>query len=61
MQKLKPYLLLLMTLITASVWADPPGVSYSPELRQQLAAGLQSRGEDYQARTRHHESGLYRC
>ena len=42
-----------MTLITSNVSADPPGVSYSPELRQQLAAGLQSRGEDYQARTRH--------
>ncbi|MEE8495892.1 MAG: DUF255 domain-containing protein [Xanthomonadales bacterium] len=42
-----------MTLTAASVCADPPGVSYSPELRQQLATGLQSRGKDYQARTRH--------
>ena len=42
-----------MTLITSNVTADPPGVAYSPELRQQLAAGLQSRGKDYQARTRH--------
>jgi len=42
-----------MSLLTASVWADPPGASYSPELRQQLAAGLQARGENYQPRTRH--------
>jgi len=53
MQKIKPYLLLLMILMTANLCADPPGVSYSPELRQQLAASLQSRGEAYQARTRH--------
>ena len=42
-----------MTLTTVSVCADPPGVSYSPELRRQLATGLQSQGKDYQARTRH--------
>jgi len=42
-----------MMLITSNVTADPPGVSYSPELREQLAASLQSRGEGYQARTRH--------
>ena len=42
-----------MTLVTPCLWADPPGVTYSPELRKQLDAGLQSQGEDYQARTRH--------
>ncbi|MCH8058236.1 MAG: DUF255 domain-containing protein [Proteobacteria bacterium] len=50
---MKPHLLLLMALTTVSVCADPPGVSYSPELRQQLAGGLQSHGKDYRARTRH--------
>ena len=52
-RKIKPYLLLLMALTAVSVCADPPGVSYTPELRQQLATGLQSQGKDYQARTRH--------
>jgi uncharacterized protein YyaL (SSP411 family) len=42
-----------MTMVTPGLWADPPGMTYSPELRQQLDAGLQSQGEDYQARTRH--------
>ncbi len=42
-----------MALTAVSVCADPPGVSYSVELHQQLAAGLQSQGKDYQARTRH--------
>ena len=55
MQRLTRYLLLLMTLITSNVTADPPGVSYSPELREQLTASLQSRGEGYQARTRHRD------
>jgi len=45
------YLLLLLT--TATVYADPPGVSYFPELRQQLARGLQVQGSNYHARTRH--------
>ncbi len=49
----KSYLLLLMTLTALNVCADPPGVSYPPELRRQLATGLQSQGKDYQARTRH--------
>jgi uncharacterized protein YyaL (SSP411 family) len=44
---------LLMTLVTPCLWADPPGATYSTELRQQLDAGLQSQGKDYQARTRH--------
>ena len=52
-QKPGPYLLLLVTLVTPCLWADPPGVTYSPELRKQLDAGLLSQGEDYQARTRH--------
>ena len=52
-KKIKPYFLLLIALIAVSVSADPPGVSYSAELRQQLAAGLQSQGNDYQPRTRH--------
>ncbi len=51
--KVKPYFLSLIALIAVSVSADPPGVSYSVELRQQLAAGLQSQGNDYQPRTRH--------
>jgi uncharacterized protein YyaL (SSP411 family) len=42
-----------MTLVSNCLWADPPGVTYTPELRQQLAAGLQSQGKDYQARTVH--------
>ena len=50
---MKPYLLLLMALTAVNVCADPPAVSYSPELSQQLASGLQSHGKDYQARTRH--------
>jgi len=52
-KKIKPYFLLLIALIAVSVSADPPGVSYSVELRQQLAAGLQSQGNGYQPRTRH--------
>ena len=50
---MKPYLLLLMALTAVNVCADPPAVSYSPELSRQLASGLQSHGKDYQARTRH--------
>jgi len=50
-RKVKPYFLLLLTLTTVSMCADPPGVTYPAELRQQLAAGLQSQGQDYQART----------
>jgi hypothetical protein len=52
-RKIKPCLLLLTALTAVSVCADPPGISYSPELRRQLAAGLQSQGKAYQARTRH--------
>ena len=50
---MKPYILLLLALTAVNVCADPPAVSYSPELSQQLASGLQSHGKDYQARTRH--------
>ena len=42
-----------MTLATGSILADPPGVSYTAELRQQLDAGLQLQGGDYQPRTIH--------
>jgi len=42
-----------MALTAVSVCADPPGVTYSQELRRQLATGLQSQGRNYQARTRH--------
>jgi uncharacterized protein YyaL (SSP411 family) len=42
-----------MTLAAGSILADPPGVSYTAQLRQQLDAGLQSQGGDYQPRTRH--------
>jgi len=44
---------LLLVLASSQILADPPGVSYSPELRQQLKANLQSQGGDYQPRTRH--------
>jgi uncharacterized protein YyaL (SSP411 family) len=52
-KKIKLYFLLVILLTAVSVCADPPGVSYSVELRQQLAAGLQSQGNAYQPRTRH--------
>ncbi len=56
---MKTPLLLFLVLASGSIVADPPGVNYSPELRQQLAAGLKSQGGDYQARTRHlQEDGL---
>jgi uncharacterized protein YyaL (SSP411 family) len=43
---------LFMMLNAVSVCADLPGVSHSPELRQQLASGLQSQGRNYRPRTR---------
>ncbi len=47
-----------MALATGTLNADPPGVVYTPQLRQQLDAGLQTLGKDYQPRTEHlHEDG----
>ncbi len=45
--------LLIMTLATGNLNADPPGVVYTDELRQLLDTGLQVLGPDYQARTGH--------
>ena len=45
--------LLIMTLATGTLYADPPGVVYTAELRQQLNAGLQALGPGYQPRTEH--------
>ncbi|MCJ7816069.1 MAG: thioredoxin domain-containing protein, partial [Xanthomonadales bacterium] len=45
--------ILFLTMAAGSLLADPPGVTYTPDLRQQLDAALQSRGGDYQPRTRH--------
>lgn len=42
-----------MALLTGKLYADPPGVVYTPQLRQQLQAGLQTLGPDYQPRTEH--------
>ncbi len=39
--------------VANSPGADPPGVNYPLELKQQLESGLQSLGQDYQPRTRH--------
>ena len=56
--KIKLCLLLFITLASGPVLADPPGVTYTPELRRQLDAGLQSQGKHYQPRTEHlHEDG----
>jgi uncharacterized protein YyaL (SSP411 family) len=49
----KALLPLLLILATGRLMADPPGVVYSPELRQELQAGLQAQTSDYQPRTRH--------
>ena len=50
--------LIFMILASANLTADPPSVVYTPELRQQLGAGLQARGPDYEPRTEHfHEDG----
>ncbi len=47
-----------MALASTNLYADPPGVVYTAELRQQLNAGLQARGTGYQPRTEHfHEDG----
>ena len=45
--------LLIMALLTGKLYADPPGVVYTPQLRQQLEAGLQVLGPGYQPRTEH--------
>ena len=42
-----------MTLATGTLYADPPGVVYTDELRQQLNTGLQALGPGYQPRTEH--------
>ena len=42
-----------MALLTGKLYADPPGVVYTPQLRQQLEAGLQVLGPGYQPRTEH--------
>ena len=42
-----------MALATGTLYADPPGVVYTAELRQQLNAGLQALGPGYQPRTEH--------
>lgn len=47
-----------MVLATGNLFADPPGVVYTDQLRQQLDAGLQVLGQEYQPRTEHlHEDG----
>lgn len=47
-----------MLLASSNLYADPPGVVYTPELRQQLAVGLQTLGPAYEPRTEHlHEDG----
>jgi uncharacterized protein YyaL (SSP411 family) len=45
--------LFIMALASANLNADPPGVVYTPELRQQLNTGLQLLGAVYQPRTEH--------
>ncbi len=47
-----------MVIATGTLYADPPGVVYTSQLRQQLESGLQSLGSGYQPRTEHlHENG----
>jgi uncharacterized protein YyaL (SSP411 family) len=56
--KAKLRVLFIMALATANLYADPPGVVYSSQLRQQLDAGLKALGPGYQPRTEHlHEDG----
>ena len=45
--------LFIMSLATSTAWADPPGVIFTTELRQQLDATLKARGTGYQPRTEH--------
>ena len=45
--------ILFLTLAAVSPLADPPDVTFSPELRWQLDAALQSQGANYRPRTRH--------
>ncbi len=49
----KAALPLFLILAAGRLMADPPGVVYTPELRQELQAGLRSQSSDYQPRTRH--------
>ncbi len=42
-----------MAIATTNLYADPPGVVYSSQLRQQLNAGLQTLGTGYKPRTEH--------
>ena len=42
-----------MVLAIGNLYADPPGVVYTGQLRQQLEAGLQILGPGYQPRTEH--------
>ncbi len=52
--KIQPMLVpVLLALVSGLVLADPPGVVYTEELRDQLNAGLLSQVNDYQPRTRH--------
>ncbi len=44
---------LVLSLPGGLLMADPPGTSYTPQLRQQLKAGLKAQGSSYQPRTRH--------
>ncbi len=47
-----------MALAIGNLYADPPGVVYTSQLRQQLDTGLQELGTSYQPRTEHfHEDG----
>lgn len=40
-------------LATGALLADPSGITYTPQLRQQLEAGLKAQGSNYKPRTRH--------
>ncbi len=42
-----------MAIATTNLYADPPGVVYTSQLRQQLNAGLQILGSGYKPRTEH--------
>ena len=47
-----------MAIVTGNLRADPPGVVYGSQLRQQLDAGLTNLGTGYKPRTEHlHENG----
>lgn len=47
-----------MAMATGNLYADPPGIVYTSQLREQLDAGLKALGPGYQPRTEHlHEDG----